>query len=105
MAEINKKVRWTELYQKALFEEDRNKLPLLLEQAYQAVQQRVRELWYSPNHGQNVTVKERNELHAAAYYLHLLRSLEAEKTFGGRPDFDKQGQCSRAVDVGKLEHN
>ena len=49
------------------------------------LEQRVRELWYSPNHGQNVTVKERNELHAAAYYLDLLRSLEAKKTFGEDP--------------------
>jgi hypothetical protein len=85
MAGINKKEHWADLYRRALFEEDRYKLPLLLEQAYQAVQQRVRELWYSPNHGQNVTVKERNELHAAAYYLDLLRSLEAKKTFGEDP--------------------
>jgi hypothetical protein len=85
MAGINQKEHWADLYRRALFEEDRYKLPLLLEQAYQAVQQRVRELWYSPNHGQNVTVKERNELHAAAYYLDLLRSLEAKKTFGEDP--------------------
>jgi hypothetical protein len=82
MAEINEKEHWAELYQRALFEEDRNKLPLLLEQAHQAVQQRVRELWYSPTCGQNVTDKERHELHAAAYYLGLLRSLEARKAFG-----------------------
>jgi hypothetical protein len=81
MEGINKKQHWEELYRKALFEEDHNKLPLLLEQAHQAVQQRVRELWYSPTHGQNVTDKERAELHAAAYYLDLLRSFEA-KTFG-----------------------
>ena len=82
MAEINKKEHWAKLYQRALFEEDRNKLPLLLEQAHQAVQQRVRELWYSPTCGQNVTDKERHELHAAAYYLGLLRSLEARKAYG-----------------------
>jgi len=82
MARINAKEHWAELYRRALFEEDRNKLPLLLEQAHQAVQQRIRELWYSPTRGQNVPEKERHELHAAAYYLDLLRSLEA-KTFGG----------------------
>ena len=82
MAEINKKEHWAELYRRALFEEDRNKLPLLLEQAHQAVQQRVRELWYSPTRGQNVTDKERNELHTAAYYLGLLRSLESRRNFG-----------------------
>lgn len=85
MSEINEKVCWAELYRRALFEEDRNKLPLLLEQAHQAVQVRVRELWYSPTCGQNITDRERNELHAAAYYLGLLRSLEARKTSGEDP--------------------
>ena len=85
MRGISEKVHWAELYQRALFEEDRGKLPLLLEQAHQAVQQRVRELWYSPTRGQNVTVKERHELHNAAYYLDLLRTLEARKTFGEDP--------------------
>lgn len=93
MAEIKKKEHWTELYRKALFEEDRSKLPLLLEQAHQAVQQRVRELWYSPGHGgQNVTEKERRELHAAAYYLGLLQSLEAGRGFGE----DQLGQSPTA---------
>ena len=58
--------QWGELYRRALFEDDRNKLPLSLERAHQAVQQRVRELWYSPTDGQNVTDKERRELDAAA---------------------------------------
>jgi hypothetical protein len=79
MAGIDKKEHWGELYRRALFEEDRNKLPLSLEQAHQAVQQRVRELWYSPADGRNVTDKERRELDAAAYYLGLLRSLEARQ--------------------------
>ncbi len=81
MAGINNKEHWAELYRRALFEEDRHKFPLLLEQAHQAVQQRVRELWYSPTRRHSVTDRERRELHAAAYYLDLLRSLEA-KTFG-----------------------
>jgi hypothetical protein len=79
MAGIDKKEHWGELYRRALFEEDRNKLPLSLEQAHQAVQQRVRELWYSPTDNQIVTDKERRELDAAAYYLGLLRSLEARQ--------------------------
>jgi len=85
MAEINTKEPWADLYRRALFEEDRNKLPLLLEQAHQAVQQRVRELWYSPIRGQNVSDKERHELDSAAYYLGLLRSLEARKSFWEDP--------------------
>ena len=94
MAGINKKEDWVELYRRALFEEDRNRLPLLLEQAYQAVQQRVRELWYSPTRGQNVTDKERNELHAAAYYLDLLRTLEARKTFRKGPIVTKKATAT-----------
>lgn len=85
MAEINQKVLWAELYRKALFEEDRDKLPLLLEQARHAVQQRVRELWYSPTRGEKVTDKERSELHNAVYFLDLLRSLEVRKTIGKDP--------------------
>ena len=77
MAGINKKEHWGELYRRALFEEDRNKLPVSLEQAHQAVQQRVRELWYSPTDNQNV--KERRELDAADYFIGLLRSLEARQ--------------------------
>ena len=94
MAGINKKEHWAELYRRALFEEDRNRSPLLLEQAYHAVQQRVRELWYSPTRGQNVTDKERNELHAAAYYLDLLRTLEARKTFREGPIVTKNATAT-----------
>jgi len=81
MAGINEKETWAKLYQRALFEEDSSKLPLLLEQAHRAVHQRVRELWYSPTPGKDVTDKERHKLNTAAYYLDLLRSLEAKKTF------------------------
>jgi hypothetical protein len=79
MAGIDKKNHWEELYRRALFEEDRNELPLSLEQAHHAVQQRVRELWYSPTDNQNVTDKERRELDAADYFIGLLRSLEARQ--------------------------
>lgn len=78
MTGSNPKEHWAELYRRALFEEDRDKLPVLLQQAHQAVQQRVRELWESPTRGQDVTDKERHELHAAAYYLGLLQSLETK---------------------------
>jgi hypothetical protein len=79
MAGIDKKEHWGELYRRALFEEDHNKLPVSLEQAHQAVQQRVRELWYSPTDNQNVTDRERRELDAADYFIRLLRSLEARQ--------------------------
>ncbi len=75
MTAVDKKEHWGELYRRALFEEDRARLPLSLQQAHQAVEQRVRELWYPPTDGQNVTDKERRELNAATYYLGLLRSL------------------------------
>ena len=105
MAEINKQVRWAELYRKALFEEDRDKLPLLLEQAHHAVQQRVRELWYSPTRGQKVTDKERNELHNAAYFLDLLRSLEARKTFGEDPIVTNEVTAAGAAEFENVEDN
>jgi hypothetical protein len=83
MDDVNRNEHWSELYRKALFEEDRNKLPFLLEKAYNAVQKRVRELWYSPTAEQKVPERERRELDAAAYYLGLLRSLEAKNTLSG----------------------
>jgi hypothetical protein len=83
MDEVNKNEHWSELYRKALFEEDRNKLPFLLEKAYDAIQKRVRELWYSPTAELKVPERERRELHAAAYYLGLLRSLETKNNMTG----------------------
>jgi hypothetical protein len=82
MIEVNQNKNWTELYRRALFEEDRDKLPALLEQAHQAVQARVRELWYSPMEFQSISDKERRELDAAAYFLGLLQSLEGRKSSG-----------------------
>jgi hypothetical protein len=79
MAAIDKKEHWARLYRRALFEGDRRKLPLLLEQAHEAVLQRVRELHYSPTYRQDVTYKEHRKLDAAAYYIGLLRSLEAQQ--------------------------
>ena len=97
MAGINKKEDWVELYRRALFEEDRNRVPLLLEQAYHAVQQRVRELWYSPTRGQNVTDKELNELHVATYFLDLLQTLEARKTTFGEDPIVKHDLTPRSA--------
>ncbi|MGE5054282.1 MAG: hypothetical protein ACM3WP_08955 [Acidobacteriota bacterium] len=82
MAEIQEKEHWADLYRRALFEEDGSKLPLMLERARQAVQQRVRELWHLTTRGQSVSAKERQDLHTAAYYLDLLRSLEVRKRIG-----------------------
>lgn len=73
MAQLETSEHWEELYRRALFEEDRDKLPDLLERAHRAVQNRVRELWYSRA---KPSERERRELHAADYYLGLLRSLE-----------------------------
>lgn len=81
MAYIETNENWAELYRRALFEEDHNKLPSLLEQAHRAVQHRVRELWYSPARAQRISEKERRELDAADYYLGLLRSIETKKAF------------------------
>ena len=53
MTAIIKKEHWAKLYRRALFEGDHNRLPLMLEQAHQAVQRRVRELRCSPTQGQN----------------------------------------------------
>jgi hypothetical protein len=75
MEAITKDEHWAKLYRRTLFEGDRNKLPLMLEQAQQAVKRRVRELMSSPPQGENG--KERRDLDAAAHYLGLLRSLEA----------------------------
>ena len=77
MAAVTKKEHWAKLYRRVLFEGDRNKLALMLEQAHQAVQRRVRELRSSPTQDQNG--KERRDLDAAAHYLNLLRSLEAQQ--------------------------
>ncbi len=77
MAAIHKKEHWTQLYRRALFEGDRNKLPRMLEQAHQAVQRRVRELRCSATQDQNR--KERRDLDVAAHYLGLLRFLEAQQ--------------------------
>ena len=82
MIENTQNENWTELYRRALFEEDREKLPALLEQAQQAVQARVLQLWYSPVDSQSLSEKERRELDAAAYYLGILKSLEARKSSG-----------------------
>ena len=80
MEAIIRNEHWARLYRRALFEGDRNKLPLMLEQAQEAVQRRVRELVRSPTQGENgqgENGKERRDLDAAAHYLGLLRCLEA----------------------------
>lgn len=83
MITTKQNAHWAELYRRALFEDDHDKLPLLLEEAHQAVHERLRELWYSPTAPLNVTEKELRELDAAAYYLALLKSLEMNKALQG----------------------
>ena len=77
MAAVTKKEHWAKLYRRVLFEGDRNKLALMLEQAHQAVQRRVSELRSSATQDQNR--KERRDLDVAAHYLGLLQSLEAQQ--------------------------
>ena len=79
MIDIKQKENWTDLYRRALCEEDGDKLRVLVEQAHQAVQARVRVLWYSLSDCPLVSDKERRELDAAEYYLGLLASLQARK--------------------------
>lgn len=102
MAEIHEKEHWADLYRRALFEEDGSKLPLMLERARQAVQQRVRELWHLTTRGQSVSAKERQDLHTAAYYLDLLRSLEVRKRTGRRPGRDERAYVAGAMDLGNV---
>ncbi|HZQ22414.1 MAG TPA: hypothetical protein VFA89_06405 [Terriglobales bacterium] len=74
---ISQRDHWSELYRKALFEEDHEKLRPLLDRAHQAIQKRTRELWYAKGelNTSGVTLRERRELDTAAYFLGLLRSL------------------------------
>jgi hypothetical protein len=67
---------WRELYREALLESDPTRVPILIEEAYQAVQRRTLELWYAccPE------TKERHELDAALYFLGLLRMIRPMKT-------------------------
>jgi hypothetical protein len=76
MSDNENKLHWSELYRQALFEDDQEKLPKLLEVAYKAAQQRVHEIWYEPAAAERVTAAERRELDAAIYYLGLLRKME-----------------------------
>lgn len=79
MIDTKEKENWTDLYRRALCEEDGDKLPELVEQAHRAVQARVRGWWYSLSDCPPVSDKERRELDAAEYYLGLLASLQARK--------------------------
>jgi hypothetical protein len=81
---------WHDLYREALLESDPARMPVLIEEAYKAVQRRTRELWYacSPE------TKERHELDAALYFLGLLRTVGPSETKASpvsdmvRPSYD-----------------
>ena len=75
MPDNEKKEHWSDLYRQALFEDDHDKLPHLLEVAHRAVQERAHEIWYKTTL-EKVTAEERRELDAAIYYLGLLRKME-----------------------------
>lgn len=67
---------WRELYREALLESDPTRVPILIEEAYKAVQRRTLELWYACR----PETKERHELDAALYFLGLLRMIGPMKT-------------------------
>ena len=68
---------WRELYREALFEADRDKVPVRIDVASQAIRCRLCELWQlGPT-----DIRERSELDAAAYFLGLLRSMSGKKQF------------------------
>jgi hypothetical protein len=66
---------WRELYREALLESDPTRVPILVEEAYKAVQRRALELWYACSS----ETKERHELDAALYFLGLLRMVRPMK--------------------------
>jgi hypothetical protein len=66
---------WRELYREALLESDPTRVPILIEEAYKAVQRRALELWYACSS----ETKERHELDAALYFLGLLRMVRPMK--------------------------
>ncbi len=66
---------WPELYRVALLESDRGRLPVRIEEAHKAIQQRARELWYAGS----PETRERRDLDAAVRFLGLLRMVGAEK--------------------------
>lgn len=66
---------WRELYRKALFEADSEKVLVRINLASQAIRCRVLELWQL----RPANEKERSELDATAHFLALLRSMSEKK--------------------------
>jgi hypothetical protein len=71
---------WHDSYRAALFETDRHELPNRIAQAEQAIINRGRELFQSPD-----SLKEREALEAALYGLRAFRCSLGHDTQGARP--------------------
>lgn len=69
--------KWRELYLAALFETDRQKVPLCIASAELAMSQRARELFAAPEGGD----EERDGLQEALYALRALRHCIELKTY------------------------
>jgi hypothetical protein len=79
MLKIRNQKCWTELYQRALFEDDSVQLPVRLKEAQEAIRLRARELWQANSAGHQIDLRERHELEAALYFLNLLQSIQAQR--------------------------
>jgi hypothetical protein len=80
MLKTQNQERWTELYQRALFEDDSNQLKNRVEEAREAIQQRARELWHVSSAGHPIDLRERRELETALYFIKLLQSIVAQRS-------------------------
>ena len=69
--------KWRELYLAALFETDKQKLPVCIATAERAMSQRARELFAAPEGGD----EERDGLQEALYALRALRHCVELKTY------------------------
>jgi hypothetical protein len=79
MLKIRNQKSWAELYQRALFEDDSDRLQVRVKEAQQAIRQRAKELWQANSAGHPIDVSERHELEAALYFLNLLQSIQAQR--------------------------
>jgi hypothetical protein len=79
MLKIRNQKSWAELYQRALFEDDSDRLQVKVKEAQQAIRQRAKELWQANSAGHQIDLRERHELEAALYFLNLLQSIQAQR--------------------------
>ena len=70
---------WRQLYQNLIFEEDPLARAARAHAAETAIRHRVLELWWMDT-PEALDARERLELHAALYFVQLLRSLQTHQT-------------------------